>query len=355
MKAKGIINEGRGILMVKRMDNVHRRVNMKMIVFIILFVIYNHNGVSGEETGVMKKRIAVMNFAPNNTSEGTARIVRNNMEVNLFRDGSFEMLEQHHVKEVLEERQFQVNECRDEECISRMGKILKADYIIIGSVDKLDNFTISAKVIDVKEGKIIITESRDADELKDIRRAAEELTGRVADRIRNIGKKYLFEHPLFITANIYYSFPFGYLGDIADYGYGMSIGARMEDLFVKNFLAGFELQFIYLDGRQTMRRGVLIPVTAQFGYAMALWKLSIIPYVSAGGCYSIKYYYNDYLKISQHVRSGFQPMLKAGAAVELPISSYNVYLRSGAEYGIIFEKDGDISLVSCFAGIGIKI
>lgn len=306
------------------------------------------------ESGAARPRIAVVSFAENNTDAGTGRAVRNSVEMNFFKDGSFVILEQSQMESIIRERKLQTSECRDAQCAARLGLLMKADYVIIGSVDKLNTYTVTMKVVNVREGSIVISESGEAREIADLRPASEELTRRVAERIKGIGgKRRRFEYPVYITANFQYAFPVGYLRRLAAAGYGASVSARLEDIFVKNVLAGVEVQFLYFTGRKTMHHAMMVPVTAQFGYALDVWRFSFVPLVSLGTVYSMNYYYADMLRLRKTQRRGFQFMLKAGMTVDCMVYK-NFHVRIGAEYGSLFEKGGDAPFISCGAGVGIQ-
>lgn len=307
-----------------------------------------------DEKAAQRPRIAIVNFTENNTEPGTGRAVRNSVEINFFRDGSFVILEQSRLDSIAHERRLQVAECRDARCAAKIGQLLKADYVIIGSVDRLDTYTVAMKVVDVRQGSIIISDSAEAREVGDLRPAAEGLARRVAERIRGIGKKRrTFEYPVYITANFQYVFPVGYLRRLADAGYGASVSARIEDIFVKNLLAGMEVQFVYFKGKKTMRHAIMVPVTAQFGYSLEIWRLSFVPLVSLGAVYSMNSYYADVLHLGISRRRGVQFMLKAGMVVDCMVYR-NFHVRIGAEYGSSFEEAGDAPFISCIAGIGVK-
>lgn len=308
----------------------------------------------GAEAVRARSRIAVVSFAANNTEGGVARGVRNSVEISLFKDGSFDILEQSQVDVILRERKLQAMECRDAACAARLGQLLKADYVIIGSVDRLGNYTVNVKVVNVREGRIVISESRDAREIGDLKPAAEELSRRVADRIKGKGTGITsLRYPLLLSANFIFAMPIGYLKGIAERGYGATLSARVENLLVTGLFCGIDARFLYLEGKGSMQKAMMVPLLARFGYAYAVWRVSIVPFVSAGGCYSMNYYYTDRFRYWKVRRNGFQPMLNAGLSFDF-LAGKNVYIRIGADYNIIFEKAGDISFFTCLAGMGLK-
>lgn len=308
----------------------------------------------GKEAIKERSRIAVVNFAANNTDAGISRGVRNSVEMNLFRDGSFDILEQSQMDIVLKERKLQLMECSDEKCAAKLGKLLKADYVIIGSVDKLGDFTVNVKVVDVKEGKIVISESKDAREIGGLKPASEDVTRKVASRIKGRTQaKGTFPYPVFMNANFLFAMPVGYLKEVSDRGYGASLSVRIENLLVTGFFCGLEAQFMYFDGTGKMHHAMMIPFAADIGYAYTIWKVSIVPAIGVGGNYAMNYYYTDQIKYWKVRRNGFQAYLKAGASFDFLVYK-NFYLRIGADYNIFFEKGGNIGYFTCMAGMGLK-
>ncbi len=150
-----------------------------------------------------------------------------------------------------------------------------------------------------------------------------------------------------------FAMPIGYLKGIAERGYGATLSARVENLLVTGLFCGIDARFLYLEGKGSMQKAMMVPLLARFGYAYAVWRVSIVPFVSAGGCYSMNYYYTDRFRYWKVRRNGFQPMLNAGLSFDF-LAGKNVYIRIGADYNIIFEKAGDISFFTCLAGMGLK-
>lgn len=300
-------------------------------------------------------RIAVLNFSANNTDEGIARIVRNVAEVNFFKDGSFDILEQTQMDIILKERKQQLTECRDERCAASLGKLLNANYVIIGSVDRLDTFTVTIKVVDVKTGRIIINESREAKEVADLKPASVELTRKVVDRIKGAdrGTAAGSKFPIVITANFMYAAPLAYFSTISRGGYGATLTACIENIGVSGLFAGIDLQFIYLGGRDRVQYAMMVPLMGRFGYAVKFWRMSFSPALSAGISYNMNYYYADFLRINKGRRAGAVFILKPGVEFEILIIK-NFYARIGADYGIMFEKGGSLQMITCTAGLGVR-
>ena len=88
-----------------------------------------------------KKRLAVLDFSANNTSPTYARIIRNQIEVSLYRTNVFDILERNKMELILKEQEFETTGCIDTSCAIRIGKLLSVDYVALGSIDKMTAFT----------------------------------------------------------------------------------------------------------------------------------------------------------------------------------------------------------------------
>ncbi|MBD3422578.1 MAG: hypothetical protein GF398_20875 [Chitinivibrionales bacterium] len=100
--------------------------------------------------------IAVSDFIGNNVDIGTASIISERLRIELFKTRQFTVLERNQMEEILKEQGFQQSGCVTEQCYIEVGQLLGVTHMIIGSVGKLgQTFTINAKMIDVRDGRII--------------------------------------------------------------------------------------------------------------------------------------------------------------------------------------------------------
>lgn len=302
-----------------------------------------------------KKRIAILNFSANNTFPGIAQIVRNNIEMNLFTTRSFIMLEQSQIEDIVNERNLQISDCADEECAAMFGELLSADYTIIGSVDKLDTFVINVKVVDVKRKRVIIAESREVKDLKEIRGEANDTAERIADRILNLGRRSgLFgKYSLRTNAAFLYLIPCGYLRDLTTGGYAISLTGRIENLFISRFLLGLDLGYIRLKGKDNRtHHASMLPFMLYAGYRYRFWQVDLIPVIECGISYNSVYYYMDSKSSSYAEQGKMQPLTKVSFLCEYKYKT-DTYLHFGISYWNSFEKAGNISFISLQAGAGL--
>ena len=116
-----------------------------------------------------KKRVAILSFTANNVQKAFARIVRNNVEITYFKEQKFQLLEQRKIDLVLKTQRNNQKICNKANCAIDLGQLLKVDYVVIGSIDKLNTYTINIKVVNVKEKRIQGVESIEVKKLENLK------------------------------------------------------------------------------------------------------------------------------------------------------------------------------------------
>jgi len=127
--------------------------------------------------------IAVFDFENNGLKTNEVRQLSNRLESELVKIGDFKVVERSEIDKVLKEQKLQISGIV-EEVLLDVGKILGANQIILGSIGKIGSlYTLSAKLVDVESGELLITSDFDTEDglgellqigLKDV---ALELTG----------------------------------------------------------------------------------------------------------------------------------------------------------------------------------
>src|ERR1041384_8003395 len=82
--------------------------------------------------------------------QAEADIVSAMLRTEIVRDGSWEVVEKQHMDKILSEQAFQYTGCTSEECAVRLGRILNAKKILVGSYGVFRNTgTLSIRLLDV--------------------------------------------------------------------------------------------------------------------------------------------------------------------------------------------------------------
>ena len=109
-------------------------------------------------------RVAVLPFSAVEVSESEARVVTSLFETALVKTGVYNVIEQNQINEILDAQAFSLSGCTDDACAVEVGKLLSAEFIILGELSSVgERYIANAKLINVEEGKNINADSVTAD------------------------------------------------------------------------------------------------------------------------------------------------------------------------------------------------
>ena len=116
--------------------------------------------------------IAVIQLEANGITEVEASALTDRLRNELFKIGSFEVLERSFMNEILAEQGFQQTGCTSDECLVEVGKLIGVRQMVGGSVTRVgDVISVSARLVDVESGKLLRVSDLDHEgELKDLLR-----------------------------------------------------------------------------------------------------------------------------------------------------------------------------------------
>ncbi|NPV00712.1 MAG: hypothetical protein HPY53_04945 [Brevinematales bacterium] len=99
--------------------------------------------------------IAVLDFEPKKVDADIADIISEKMSIEMVKSGQYQVVERTKMKSIIEEQKLQLAGLTGGDFAEKLGKILAADKLMIGSVSKMGNtFSISAKIVDAQTGLI---------------------------------------------------------------------------------------------------------------------------------------------------------------------------------------------------------
>lgn len=117
-----------------------------------------------------KQSIAVLNIDTKGviqTSEEMSYLVRLELE----KTKTYSVLDKYEVNEVIKANEIDISNCYSKTCLVNTGKLLKADKMLSGSVERLDEkVVVSLRIIDVATGAIEKTESSEFLNLPEIQK-----------------------------------------------------------------------------------------------------------------------------------------------------------------------------------------
>lgn len=124
---------------------------------------------AGKEMNILKyssgKSIAVTTFLAKNVKDSESFMASNFIESALIKIGKYKVINRTNLNFVLAEQKLNVSGMTDIDYAFKVGTLLQADFVVVGSLSKIeDEFYVTAKIIDVSSGKIVKmgTEKTDA-------------------------------------------------------------------------------------------------------------------------------------------------------------------------------------------------
>lgn len=138
--------------------------------------------------------ITVMDFKASGISEAEVEVFVDYISSHILESGKYRVLDRMQRESILQELEFSLSGCTDENCQLEAGRLLQARQIIIGSLGKVGNrFLLNIKLIDVETGETIRTKSEKysdidtlIDESKDLVYEFIELDSYASDREEGI-------------------------------------------------------------------------------------------------------------------------------------------------------------------------
>jgi|GEM_PF-5357333 len=131
--------------------------NRKIAEIILFILAFTFVGWSQE-----KKLIAISNLAPQGVEASQASAFTDRLGTELFKTRSFKVIERSQIAKILEEQEFQQADCVSDKCMIQVGQLLGVSYVLTGGISKIgETYSINIRVIDVKSGEVIYTDTED--------------------------------------------------------------------------------------------------------------------------------------------------------------------------------------------------
>ncbi len=135
-----------------------------------------------------KQTLAVAEFEGKSLSMSELSGISEFIRAGLVNTELFNVVDRKNMEAILEEQKFQISGCMSEECAVKMGKFLNVQKMVTGKVIKIGEiFYITANVIDVETGKIVISQRVDSPDMKQLADKSESIAAMIANRL--LGKR----------------------------------------------------------------------------------------------------------------------------------------------------------------------
>ncbi len=134
-----------------------------------------------------KMRIAVMDFKPDGVSKSIARKVSELIRSNMINIGKYIVIERAQMKQILKEQGFQRTGCTDVTCAVKIGKILSANKILVGTVmDMEGTIIITGRIVDVESGAGEFSHDQEVESKKRLYKGVKLFTSNLSSRINGV-------------------------------------------------------------------------------------------------------------------------------------------------------------------------
>lgn len=140
-----------------------RKADMKKIILLIcvtfITLAYAYS-LHAEE----KASVAVLDFSAKNVSKDDADILADFFRSELIKTGKFNVLDRTRIQKIAEEQRFQTSGMTDIKNVVKIGKLINAQYVFVGSYSKLDTlFMLNIEMVNIQTGRIEKSESKSAE------------------------------------------------------------------------------------------------------------------------------------------------------------------------------------------------
>ncbi|MBE3063501.1 MAG: hypothetical protein IMZ69_00595 [Spirochaetes bacterium] len=103
-----------------------------------------------------KPILSILDLRTSGVSKADADVLLDYLSSHLVESGAYTIIDRSQRETVLKEIELSQSDCTDEACQLRIGKLLSANRIIIGSVGKLDQiYLLTLKMIEVETGRLL--------------------------------------------------------------------------------------------------------------------------------------------------------------------------------------------------------
>ncbi len=298
---------------------------------------------SAEDIDAVEKKIAVLEFASHGVSDAYAKAVRNTIEVALF-EKKLHVLERKNLARVLFETG-DASPCRDGECAVRQGKIVSADYAIVGDVTHAGSYLTTVRVVDVTTGKIVFADSITTEEKEELldasRKIADRLSGFMGKRIKKekaaAGRKSAQHEDGTASPRFYCDVkgghlqPAGYLRKKATVGYAVSLTTGVA---FHGMVIGSKTGFYRLHRGARGPFADFVPLMIHARYDFTFSRFFAAPGLSLGA---------TYLRFHATSADSFEPMVNPSFTLGYrPSAHFHVALNTDYHYIIQKKKAGHL-------------
>ncbi len=114
--------------------------------------------VTAEDGDVVRLTLAIMDFDAVNISANDARMASELVRHEFVKGGTFKVIEKKNMEKILAEQAFQQTGCTDQQCAVKVGRIMNAELVAVGTFGRLgDEMYLLLRLVNVETGEIIFS------------------------------------------------------------------------------------------------------------------------------------------------------------------------------------------------------
>jgi hypothetical protein len=311
-----------------------------------------------------RKKIAVLDIGANNVQASYGNIVRNSLEVSLFNTDIFQLLDRDELKTAASRLKLGIGSNSSEDDIIKLGKSVSADFLVSGSIDKIDDIKITFKVYSIKEGIVIIAYSREISSVEKIDDAVKVLTDKILRDINTYVTKGRIKSPVFENHRVFvgghgdYNMPKGSLKTLLKTSIGFGFGFEIDNMLTDNNYFGVDIGYSRMSGKENSNdSAVFIPVLLAGGYRWYAARWLCVKGEIGGGfsMVTLKHGEGEGFNMTDNTeKRSVDPMMRIGAGFGFS-PGYDVNIEALVHYGRYFESGGALSFYSVSLGVMLNL
>lgn len=271
---------------------------MKKVITAIIFILITYS-VNADQNLL---RIAIMDLQPQGVDEKHADIVSELLRSDFANNDNYILLERKEIKTILQEQQFQLTGCVDRSCAVKIGKLLSAQKVIVGTLSKLgDLYIIHVRLVDVEKGIIDISDKITCNSEADLPRKIKKISVNIIKKIlekeqkkttQSLDGNYSYfiyrRFEINIGGGGSYNFPVGeyykYAAIVPGFAINLDVYYKKIGLiFQLDLSPGNRIKKTFMIGKDTFYGGyklVHTQINIGLGVPFILKKVGIIPYLA---------------------------------------------------------------------------
>ncbi|MFH2069613.1 MAG: SUMF1/EgtB/PvdO family nonheme iron enzyme [Elusimicrobiota bacterium] len=158
--------------------------NFVYVILVLIITICTIGNSQESEEVEEKLRLAILDLGAKDVSAMTASKVSELLRTAMFNTGLFTIIERNEMEAILKEQKLTLTGCIDEKCGLKIGQLLSANKILVGTVMKLgEKIIINARIVDVEKGALDFAEKTSCTKESEIDIACDEFANKLSARI----------------------------------------------------------------------------------------------------------------------------------------------------------------------------